>query len=173
MPRLPLSPEAARNIAAYLLLWAGRTKDLPAPPPPTAEEIDAVLTRLNVKTAAATGAALLRTKRCAGCHPGLDAAPVVDVPWRQEPREHGCLSPKGLPHFSLEAGTGDDLLAYMKVAGRDKHPSPFAERQRCSSKRAVSAVTSATAIGRPPSKLWAARSAELSSRWFPTSVRRV
>jgi mono/diheme cytochrome c family protein len=130
MPRLPLTPEAARNIAAYLLLWAGPTRDAKAVEPPSAEEINAVQRRLKVRNPAAAGAALVREKRCAACHPGLDATLPADLPLRAEAEDRGCLSAQGLPRFSLDAATKQALLAYQKVAGLEKHPSPFASMQR-------------------------------------------
>src|SRR5262249_11912817 len=62
--------------------------------------------------------------------PGLDATHPNDIPLREEAGQGGCLSRKGLPHFTLDAGTIEALMAYRKVAARERHPSPFAARQR-------------------------------------------
>jgi len=130
MPRLPLTPEAARDIAAYLLLWAGPTKETAAVQPPTPEEIRVVLGRLKVRNPAAAGSALLREKRCAACHPGLEATLPADIPLRPETEAGGCLSAHGQPRFALDPDTRQTLVAFQKTAAKEKHPAPFAVRQR-------------------------------------------
>jgi glucose/arabinose dehydrogenase/cytochrome c2 len=130
MPRFPLTPEAARDIAAYLLLWSkpARTR-AEVEKPPTGDEIDEVSRRLGVGGRAAAGAALLREKRCAECHPGLGSDPLADVPLKAG-EDVGCLSGRSLPRFAVDGPTRKAVAAYRAVAAREKHPSPFAERQR-------------------------------------------
>jgi cytochrome c551/c552/glucose/arabinose dehydrogenase/cbb3-type cytochrome oxidase cytochrome c subunit len=130
MPRLPVTPETARDITAYLLLWSGPTSNLPAVTAPTREEIDAVVRRLKVRNQAAAGLALMQQKGCAVCHPGLDATRPLDIPITRDQSGAGCLTGKGLPRFALDADTLLGLEAYRKVAARETHPSPFAARQR-------------------------------------------
>jgi mono/diheme cytochrome c family protein len=130
MPRLPLTQAQARDLAAYLLLWSPPSTDLPDNQPPTKEELAAVLRRLNARTPEAAGAALLRERRCASCHAGLGDTLPVDVPLAQPGERAGCLSGKGSPRFPLAAETAKAVDAYRRVAGLEKHPSPFAARQR-------------------------------------------
>src|SRR5262249_13560340 len=81
MPRLPLTPDMARNIAAYLLLWSktgGAEGKLPEPP--TAAEIRQVTRRLGGQDLDAATATLIRQKGCAVCHPGLGPSAPTDVP---------------------------------------------------------------------------------------------
>jgi len=130
MPRLPVTPEMARHIAAFLLLWSGPTKEPSSTQAPSKEERDNVLRRLRVRNQSSAGAALLREKGCVVCHPGLDAVRPLDIPIAKEDAGRGCLSGKGLPRFALDAETIGDLEAYRRVAARETHSSPFAGRQR-------------------------------------------
>lgn len=132
MPRLPLSPEAARDITAYLLLWS---KPRPRPeakpePPPTADEARAVARRLGTSGATATAAALLRAKGCSGCHPGVGDSQPADVPLTKPAADRGCLSERGLPRYALDVPTRQAIAAYLAVAPRENHPSPPAARQQ-------------------------------------------
>jgi glucose/arabinose dehydrogenase/mono/diheme cytochrome c family protein len=130
MPRLPVTADTARHIAAYLQFLPTWKSPAGAPRAENAaeEEVARVLRRLGVKDRQAAGAALLREKGCARCHPGIGEAPPGDVPLR-EPA--GCLSGKSpAPRFALDAATRRAIAAYLKVAGRETHPSPFAARQR-------------------------------------------
>jgi mono/diheme cytochrome c family protein len=128
MPRLPIAPDAARNIAAYLLLWLKPTTDA-AVAPPTAEEVSEALRRLGTRDAVSAATTLLRNKGCSACHSGLGQNLPLDVPIKTV-GPHGCLSDRETPHFKLEEGTRQALLGYLAVAGRDRYPSPFASRQR-------------------------------------------
>ncbi len=128
MPRLPLTPDAARDIAAYLLLWSKPAEKTAEVKPPTAEEINAVSRRLGVRGTRETGAALVRDKRCAQCHPGIGSGIPVDVPMTDERK--GCLSAQSLPHFALGESTRKAIAACREVAAKEKHPSAFASRQR-------------------------------------------
>jgi cytochrome c2 len=128
MPRLPVAPKAARDIAAYLLLWSGPSPDPAATPAPTAEEIRAEARRLGVSGRDRLATALLVEKGCNSCHPGLGPTSPRDVGIREEGRR-GCLSTDGMPHFTLEGPTREALSAYLKIAAQETHPSPFAARQ--------------------------------------------
>jgi glucose/arabinose dehydrogenase/mono/diheme cytochrome c family protein len=129
MPQLPIAPETARDLAAYLLLWSKPTRaEPPAVPPPTPDEINVVSRRLRVRGVAATAAALLAEKHCAACHPGLGQTLPADVPLTDDRR--GCLSGRSLPRFTVDAPRRQALAAYRSVAAREKYPSAFASRQR-------------------------------------------
>jgi mono/diheme cytochrome c family protein len=131
MPKFPLTPKVARDIAAYLLLWskpvAKTGLELKSP---TEEEIRAVVRRLRVREAKEAGAELVRTKRCAACHPGLGETMTADLPVTATDLQKGCGAGRTLPRFKLDARTRDALRAYRQVAGREQHPSPFEARQR-------------------------------------------
>lgn len=127
MPRLPVDPKSARDIAAYLL-----GAPSPAPPPaadpaPSAQELDELTRRLGAADAAAAGRALLLEKNCRACHPGLGEAKPPDVPLRRI--EAGCLSEQTLPRFTLPPETRRSMISYLEVAAREKYPSPFDARQ--------------------------------------------
>ena len=130
MPRLPVPQDMARDIAAYLLLWSKPARREEAAKPPTVEEIAAVARRLGVRGSAASGAALLREKRCAQCHPSLGASIPANIPIKAIDDSRGCLSGRSLPHFRVEVPTRKAIVAYQAVAAREKYPSPFAGRQR-------------------------------------------
>lgn len=129
MPRLPVTPEKARDIAAYLLLWSGPSPDAAATTAPTAEEIRAVVRRLGARDNASAATTLLRTKGCTSCHIGLGPTLPLEVAIKAE-KPRGCLAEEMTPHFALDAGARQELLAYLKVAAREKYPSPIAIRQR-------------------------------------------
>ena len=126
MPRLPVPPNTARDIAAYLLLWSKPSEEVLVQPP-SVEEIGAVLRRLRARKPAAAAGALLKEKRCGVCHPGLGATQPANVPIKAD---HGCLSGKTMPRFALDAAIRKAIAAYRGIAGREKHPSPFESRQR-------------------------------------------
>ncbi len=131
MPRFQLPADTARNIAAYLLLWSKPARlDAEAARPPTEDEINDVSRRLGVRGRDAVGAALLREKRCAECHPGLGPAAPADMPLAASGEERGCLSGRSLPRFAVDAPTRKAIAAYRAVAAREKYPSAFAARQR-------------------------------------------
>ncbi len=130
MPRLPVAQDMARDIAAYVSMWSKPARTEEAIKPPTAEEIAAVSRRLDVRGVAASAAALLREKHCAQCHPGLGESIPADIPLKALDDSRGCLSGRTLPRFSVDAPTRKALAAYRTVAVREKHPSPFASRQR-------------------------------------------
>jgi glucose/arabinose dehydrogenase/cytochrome c551/c552 len=130
MPRLPVTPEAARDMAAFLLLWskpAPRDSEAAAP---TAEETARVARRLGVRGSKAAGEALVREKRCAACHPGVGQEAVTETPIAASDDRTGCLSGKTLPRFTLDRPTSESIKAYRAVAAREKHPSAYVSRQR-------------------------------------------
>jgi glucose/arabinose dehydrogenase/mono/diheme cytochrome c family protein len=129
MPCLPVPPDAANDIAAFVLMWS-RSTELAQPPPPTGEEIQMALRRLGAGNQTAAALALIRHKRCAQCHPGLGDSLPDDVPRTANPDDRGCLSGRTLPRFAIDAPTRKAIAAYQKVAGFERHPSPFDARQR-------------------------------------------
>jgi len=122
MPRIPVSTESARDIAAYLHLWS-KPHEAPSEPP-AQKEIDEVARRHRVSGVEAAGRALVREKRCAQCHPGMGDAAPADVAIRKPG------DPCSGPRFSLDEDTRKALQAYLAVAARERHPSPFEERRR-------------------------------------------
>ena len=129
MPRLPVTPETARDIAAYLLLWFKPfTTDAKAPPP-TAPEIADVLRRIGASRDT-VAAALVREKRCTACHPGLGATTPAAIPIAAIDGSRGCLSGKTLPRFAFDDATKKTIAAFQGIAPRETHPSAFAEGQR-------------------------------------------
>lgn len=129
MPCLPVPPDAARDIAAFLLLWSKPT-ELPHPPPPTAEEIQSALRRLGAHNQTAAAVALIQKKRCAECHPGLGASLPDDVPLTTKKDDRSCLTGRTLPRFAVDPVTRKAIAAYQAVAGRERYPSPYESRQR-------------------------------------------
>lgn len=127
MPHIPVVPPTARDIAAFLLLWSKPTDAKSVESPPIDDEIQAVHHRLKTRDAAP---ALIREKRCAECHPGLGATVPADVPLTSADNRRGCLSNQTLPRFHFDERTGATIAEYLTVAAREKHPSPFAARQR-------------------------------------------
>jgi glucose/arabinose dehydrogenase/mono/diheme cytochrome c family protein len=125
MPRVPVTPDQARHIAAYLLLWA-KPSAPPAADAPSAGEIQQVFVRLGVRDRSAAAVALLRTNGCNSCHPGLGPTLPLDVPVKSA---GGCLIGKSSPRFTMDASARSALTAYLAVAGREKHLSPFTARQ--------------------------------------------
>jgi cytochrome c551/c552 len=130
MPRLPVPPDMARDIAAYLLEWSKPTPAKLTPKVPTPEEVNTVARRLGVHGLAATAAALIREKGCAQCHPGLGQGIPTDIRLAAADDSKGCLSGRGLPRFTVDVETRKAIAAYRAVALREKYPSPFASRQR-------------------------------------------
>jgi cytochrome c551/c552 len=130
MPRLPVSPDMARDIAAYLLEWSKPTQAKVAGKTPEPEEVNAVSRRLGVHGFTATAAVLIREKGCAQCHPGLGQGIPTDVRLTVTDDSKGCLSGRSQPRFTVEAETRKAIAAYRAVAGREKYSSPFASRQR-------------------------------------------
>jgi len=101
MPALPLAPNAARDIAAFVLLWS---KPAVADAP-----IDS-----------APNEALLREKRCAQCHEQVEP---ISIPI-QAPGD--CRGPR----FALGEPAKKEIAAYLAVAARDRHRSEVDNRRR-------------------------------------------
>jgi glucose/arabinose dehydrogenase len=126
MPRLPVAPGEARDIAAYLLLWS-KPAEPPAAEPPTPQEIRDAVRRLGGHDAKSAALVLLREKGCTACHPGLGESRPREVPVTGT---GGCLAGKIGPRFAFPGGVRESLAAYLAEAGRDRFPSPFDDRQR-------------------------------------------
>jgi glucose/arabinose dehydrogenase/mono/diheme cytochrome c family protein len=126
MPRLPVTPDEARDIAAFLLLWSKRT-DEPPEDAPKADELQEAFRRLGARDTTSAAATLLHDKGCSACHTGLGESKSRDVPIRTI--DGGCPTGKTGPQFSLPAETQRALAAYLSVAPRERHPSPFTDRQ--------------------------------------------
>jgi hypothetical protein len=131
MPRLPITLETARDIAAYLLLWSKPAR-VPAAgvAAPTNDEINAVASRLGVRGRAAAARALIRTRRCASCHVGLGPTLPDNVPITSVDDRRGCLSGRTLPTYEVDEATRKALAAYRVIAGSERTPSPYHTRQR-------------------------------------------
>jgi glucose/arabinose dehydrogenase/mono/diheme cytochrome c family protein len=129
MPRLPVTPGVAQDVAAYLLLWS-KPAELEAAKPPTADEIAAVATRLKVRGAVNAAATLVREKRCSQCHPGIGPTQADDVPLKATDDARGCLSGKTTPRYRLDGSTAKALAAYRAVAAREQHASAFDSHRR-------------------------------------------
>jgi cytochrome c551/c552 len=130
MPRLPVPPDTARDIAAYLLLWSKPAVTGAPGRPPTPEEIKNVARGLGVNGPTGVATALIRTKGCAQCHPGLGQSTPLDIPLTPGDESRGCLLGKTTPHFSVDPQVRQAIAAYRTVAVRDKYPAPFEARQR-------------------------------------------
>jgi len=136
MPRLPLEPRTARDIAAYLLMWSKpAVRQRSDDEPPRADEIKAIAESTGAaEDPAATGAALVRRKACAACHPGVEGIDTVPTLLRltelARNSESGCLGSGHLPHFSISQSDREKIAAFASVAEFEKHESRFAERQQ-------------------------------------------
>src|SRR5262249_34581751 len=98
MPRLPVTQDQARNIAAFLLLWSKPT-ELPVAEAPKPEELRAAIKRAGGYDATSAAVALLSRKGCSSCHPGLGSSTPLDVPMSN--RDAGCLGGKSSARFAL------------------------------------------------------------------------
>src|SRR5205814_1288337 len=125
MPRLPVTAEDARDIAAFLLMWSKPGEFAPIQPP-TADELRDGLKRRAAPNASVAAATLLREKGCTSCHTGLGDTKPRDVPIRAT---EGCLDGKGAVRYSWHDDSKKAVEAYLRVAAYERHDSPFAERQ--------------------------------------------
>jgi cytochrome c551/c552 len=124
MPRIPMTPEAARDLAAYILMWSKPAMaDAAVEPPVTPKEIDEVAQRLGVRGVDAAGQALLREKGCVSCHVGVGER-GGDVAMKTPGPE--CRGPR----FDLDAEIRKSIGAYLVVAAQERHASPFENRRR-------------------------------------------
>ncbi len=105
MPKLVQTPVEARDLAAYLLEAAVPE---PAPLPPATN---------------ADGQVLLRTRRCAACHPGLPEAAVEPVPIRKSGADCGGL------RYAIEEPVRRAIALFAEAAGGEQ-PSAFHDGQR-------------------------------------------
>jgi mono/diheme cytochrome c family protein len=138
MPDLRPSESQANDIAAYLLLWSTSASVQPAAPPSDAE-IRGVMQQLGVTDAKDAAMALMKQKRCATCHTGLDQRadsfplkPGDTGSVRLRRTDTGCLGrgAAGVPRFTLADGERRALTAYLQIAATERHPSPSFDRQR-------------------------------------------
>ncbi|HYG75179.1 MAG TPA: hypothetical protein VEK08_09280 [Planctomycetota bacterium] len=128
-PQFALSAEAARDLAAYLLLWckqqaAPATREAPV----SDAELDAAVKRLGAPDKSGAAISLLRTKGCAACHAGLPQAEKQMIPLTPE-KVAGCLSDSGSVRFKLDESTRKALVAYTSVSTRERHASPVEDRR--------------------------------------------
>ncbi|HEV3257632.1 MAG TPA: hypothetical protein VG013_12170, partial [Gemmataceae bacterium] len=131
MPGLPVPPETARDIAAYLLLWSKpAATGSSTGRPPTAAETQDLARRLEVGGRAAAAAALVRDKGCAQCHTGIGQSMPLDVRLAIGDDRRGCLAGKTTPHFAVDRETRRAIAAYRALAAREKYPAPFETRRR-------------------------------------------
>jgi mono/diheme cytochrome c family protein len=142
MPRIPVSPEAARDLAAYLLRESRPRGGAPVPPEP--REIEAAIRRLRVSGIEAAGRALVTQKRCAVCHPGLGDSAPADVPLRRIGPD--CTGAR----FDLDDATRRSLEAYGATAAEERHPSPFEERRRLLERYGCGRCHARDAVRAPP-----------------------
>jgi mono/diheme cytochrome c family protein len=127
MPHQPITPEQARDITAYLMLW-NKSSDIAGPESPTAKEIQDAARRLAARDARSAATILLRDRGCTSCHTGLGDTRPRDVPVKNP--DAGCLGEKGGVRYAFDADSRKALRAYLAVAQKERHPSPFAARQR-------------------------------------------
>src|SRR5262245_40936141 len=127
MPRQPVAPEQAYDITAYLMLW-NKPSNVPTAEPPTAKEIQDAARRLGTRDARSAATALLRDTGCTSCHLGLGDSRPRDLPIKN--LTAGCLGEQGGVRYAFDAETRTALAAYLEVSDKEKHPSPFADRQR-------------------------------------------
>jgi cytochrome c551/c552 len=128
MPRLPVTPAEARDIAAYLLLWSKPTNP-PAVEAPKPEELQAAYKKLGTRDQAGAAAVLLKEKGCTACHTGLGESKPRDIPIPDN-FAPGCVGTAGSVRYSLPPGASRRAIeTYRFAAASEKYPSPFAERQ--------------------------------------------
>ncbi len=130
MPRLPVTPAEARDIAAYLLLWSkpSQAAEVEAPKP---EEIHAAIRRLGVGDQATAATVLLKEKGCTACHTGLGESKPRDVPIPNPMKVFtGCLFGDKPVKYPTKAAGSEAIDYYLgNRASKEKYSSPFADRQ--------------------------------------------
>jgi glucose/arabinose dehydrogenase/cytochrome c551/c552 len=131
MPRIPLTPSEARDIAAYLLLWSKPTEQQPVEAPKP-EELQAAFRKLGVRDQAAAAAAMLRDKGCTACHTGLGETRPRDIPFKNR-KESGCVGETTGVRFPTLRDSKELTRAcikqYIHAADQERYPSPFTNRQ--------------------------------------------
>src|SRR5262245_19751789 len=128
MPRLPISPDQARDTAAYLLQWSKLSESV-AEEPPTPKEIQETARRFGTRDAQSAAVTLLRDKGCSVCHTGVGESKPREIPIAANDTR-GCINGKSGPRYELDEYTRKAIVAYLAIAAKEKHPSPFAARQR-------------------------------------------
>ena len=127
MPDLRLDEAEARDLAAYILLWAREGAPLEEAAPGE-EEIAAFVAASGADAWEAVADAIIRRKGCAGCHEGLADAPASDIPLRAY--GPGCLGHDTFPRFALAESERWALVLHVDAAARERHPSPPFEARR-------------------------------------------
>ncbi|MBM3999701.1 MAG: hypothetical protein FJ297_09220 [Planctomycetes bacterium] len=141
MPSLPLTPEHARDIAAYLMLWSSPAKTADDPRPSDDELADLRRT-LGADSADDLARRVLLARRCHACHaiPGGEE-PVADIPLRagatldrSAPLDH-CLgdrpsSDARYPRFAMNERQRERLAAYAAVRPEERTMSESDTRSR-------------------------------------------
>jgi hypothetical protein len=123
MPRLPISPDSARDIAAYVLLWnKPPMQEAAVNPPVTPDEVNDVGKRLGARSAGAIARALIAEKRCGQCHIGVERGGDVPIKAPQD----ACRGPR----FAIAPENQRSIGAYLAEASKERYPSPFESRQR-------------------------------------------
>ncbi len=103
MPAIPLPKDAARDMAAFILLWSKPAMaDAPLDDSIKPDE------------------ELVRAKRCAQCH---ESSAPTNIPIKSFGDCRG-------PRFALDDSAKKELAAYAAVAARERHPSDFDDAQR-------------------------------------------
>ncbi|MBA4187641.1 MAG: hypothetical protein C0467_06435 [Planctomycetaceae bacterium] len=130
MPRLPVTPAEARDIAAYLLLWSKPTElaGIEAPKP---QELQEAFKRFGARDVSTAAAVLLRDKGCTACHTGLGESRPRDIPIKDNTAV-GCLArTTGVGYFFDRSESQKSIIHdYLEFASKEKYPSPFADRQQ-------------------------------------------
>lgn len=121
MPRLPVTPTEARDIAAYILMWSklSQPSEVEAPKP---EEVQGMIKKVGSRDLNAAAVSLIQVRGCAECHTGLGESRPRDVPIKADVGEK-CR--KATYPDSANKAFAD----YRMVARHEKHLSPFADRQ--------------------------------------------
>jgi mono/diheme cytochrome c family protein len=135
--RMPLAVDdrAARDLAAFILVNTEPPTRPAAPGRPRPEELEAVVRRLHVADGPSAAVALIREKRCAACHEGLEdgAAPrfePVPLVVTTTANGAGCLAGTTGPRFALDPEARRAIAAYVEVAPRERHASAPESRRR-------------------------------------------
>jgi cytochrome c551/c552 len=121
MPRLPVTPTEARDIAAYLLMWV-KPSDVPPVEAPKPEEVQEMIKKIGSRDLNAAAVGLIQVRGCASCHTGLGESKPRDVPIQGDAGD-SCRKVK------YPDAAGKAFAAYRKVAPQEKYLSPFADRQ--------------------------------------------
>jgi glucose/arabinose dehydrogenase/mono/diheme cytochrome c family protein len=127
-PQFALAPDAARDIAAYLLLWSKPFTAAAPAQPASAAELEQHTKRLSVGTPEAAAKILLRNKGCSSCHSGLGETQSQNIAITQG--KPGCLSTTGAARYALDENTQQAISAYISIARQERHASPHENRRQ-------------------------------------------